>query len=61
MLYELSPQNGSLEQAFMQLTGEATEFAAQLSPDGPPVIPDPNATIGAAEPSAAGPAVIEGK
>ncbi|GDY30870.1 ABC transporter ATP-binding protein [Gandjariella thermophila] len=29
VLHELSPQRGSLEEAFMQLTGDAVEYAAQ--------------------------------
>ncbi|PWV82106.1 ABC-2 type transport system ATP-binding protein [Prauserella marina] len=31
-LHELSPQRGSLEQAFMQITGEAVEFHAEERP-----------------------------
>jgi ABC-2 type transport system ATP-binding protein len=35
-LHELSPQNGSLEQAFMQLTGQSAEFASHWDPGAPP-------------------------
>jgi ABC-2 type transport system ATP-binding protein len=34
-LHELSPQRGSLEEAFIQLTGDSVEYHAALSPDGP--------------------------
>lgn len=33
VLHELSPQQGSLEQAFMRLTGDATEFATAADDD----------------------------
>ncbi|WP_199440539.1 ATP-binding cassette domain-containing protein [Umezawaea beigongshangensis] len=39
VLHELSPQRGSLEEAFMQLTGEAVEYHGhddQAPPDEPP-------------------------
>jgi ABC-2 type transport system ATP-binding protein len=31
VLHELSPRRGSLEEAFMQLTGEAVEYHADAS------------------------------
>ncbi|MFC6094980.1 ABC transporter ATP-binding protein [Saccharothrix lopnurensis] len=34
VLHELSPQHGSLEQAFMQLTGESVEYHAELVETG---------------------------
>ncbi|NUT51534.1 MAG: ABC transporter ATP-binding protein [Saccharothrix sp.] len=34
VLHELSPQRGSLEQAFMQLTGDAVEYHAELAETG---------------------------
>jgi ABC-2 type transport system ATP-binding protein len=30
VLHELSPQRGSLEQAFMQLTGDSVEYHAEI-------------------------------
>jgi ABC-2 type transport system ATP-binding protein len=33
-LHELSPQRGSLEEAFIQLTGDSVEYHAALSPSG---------------------------
>ena len=35
-LHELSPQSGSLEEAFMQLTGQSAEFASHWDPSAPP-------------------------
>ncbi|MBB5806701.1 ABC-2 type transport system ATP-binding protein [Saccharothrix ecbatanensis] len=34
VLHELSPQRGSLEQAFMQLTGDSVEYHAELAETG---------------------------
>jgi ABC-2 type transport system ATP-binding protein len=36
VLHELSPQNGSLEEAFMQLTGQSAEFASHWDASAPP-------------------------
>lgn len=42
-LHELSPHNGSLEEAFMQLTGQSVEFVAHGAPGtpAPGTTPDP--------------------
>ncbi len=42
-LHELSPQAGSLEQAFMQLTGQAVEFTAHDTGTGGALAPDGSA------------------
>jgi ABC-2 type transport system ATP-binding protein len=49
-LHELSPQSGSLEEAFMQLTGQSAEFAAHWDPSAPPDggVTDPYAVATAA-------------
>ncbi len=54
-LHELSPQNGSLEQAFMQLTGHSAEFVSHV--DAPTAAPVPAAAVPPV-PAAVGP---EGK
>ncbi|KES05499.1 multidrug ABC transporter ATP-binding protein [Streptomyces toyocaensis] len=36
VLHELSPQQASLEEAFMQLTAESVEYHAHTGPPGPP-------------------------
>jgi ABC-2 type transport system ATP-binding protein len=48
-LHELSPQSGSLEQAFMQLTGESAQYASHWDPGSPPTggVTDPYAMAGA--------------
>ena len=39
VLHELAAQRGSLEAAFMQLTGEDVEFHAQHGPGAAPTVP----------------------
>jgi ABC-2 type transport system ATP-binding protein len=53
-LHELSPQSGSLEEAFMQLTGESAQYASHWDPGAPPAggVVDPYATAGALVPGA---------
>jgi ABC-2 type transport system ATP-binding protein len=38
VLHELSPQTGSLEQAFMQLTGDSVEYHTDLGAQAQPVL-----------------------
>jgi ABC-2 type transport system ATP-binding protein len=49
-LHELSLQAGSLEEAYMQLTGQAVEFTAHVAGTGGRVPPDGAASLGAAVP-----------
>ncbi|MER5382588.1 ABC transporter ATP-binding protein [Streptomyces sp. NPDC002688] len=41
VLHELSPQQASLEEAFMQLTAESVEYHAHSDAPSPPIPPDP--------------------
>lgn len=57
-LHELSPHSGSLEEAFMQLTGQSVEFAAGGPTVGGPSALAPGATApGSPAPGATGPVV----
>jgi ABC-2 type transport system ATP-binding protein len=38
-LHELSPQRGSLEEAFIQLTGDSVEYHAAVSTDATDLLP----------------------
>jgi ABC-2 type transport system ATP-binding protein len=44
VLHELSPQTGSLEQAFMQITGDSVEYHTDLGADAQPALPADSAT-----------------